>query len=223
MDDYGINISDLYRLTGISRSTLTPMVNNPESVSSLKIDILDTLCDFFGVRIEDLITFKSAKSKYTVIKYWPVNEQNIAYVDMQKELGSNNRHSILGIKYENTKYLSKDGAEISTEFNVEISALTKEQIKKIGLNKSKGFPNEKELVDASLFFNDFKKQPRPIRVQTTRIILSDIIDDHFKKKFSNPSGIYCYWSPKTFFDTSNTFIFRIDKNWNLIPEDNTNG
>lgn len=46
LKEYNLNISEVSDATGIARSTLTPLVNNPETVKGLKIETIDTLCDF---------------------------------------------------------------------------------------------------------------------------------------------------------------------------------
>ena len=64
LKEYNLNISEVSDATGIARSTLTPLVNNPETVKGLKIETIDTLCDFFGISLDELLEFKQEKSKY---------------------------------------------------------------------------------------------------------------------------------------------------------------
>ena len=224
MDDYGINISDLYRLTGISRSTLTPMVNDPESVSSLKVDILDTLCDFFGVSIDDLITFTPSKNKYAISEIWYNYDANTVIVDMKKELGSSNRHAIIGVFFDSLETDPTRG--ITLRISAEITPLTKDQIKGLSLNKSvDDFPNEKEIIDGNLFLEDFKKHERGTRILTTKIILENVFSDTLKKKFENIYSISAGWVPHGFLDHSNAFTFDVDRsNFSLsLNKEKTNG
>ena len=55
LKEYNLNISEVSDATGIARSTLTPLVNNPETVKGLKIETIDTLCDFFGISLDELL------------------------------------------------------------------------------------------------------------------------------------------------------------------------
>ncbi|MEJ9362755.1 helix-turn-helix transcriptional regulator, partial [Bacillus thuringiensis] len=50
------NISDLVRITGVSRNSINKLWNN-ENVSSLKLDTLITICEKLDVELLDLIEY----------------------------------------------------------------------------------------------------------------------------------------------------------------------
>lgn len=57
LDQKGLTITQLYRETGISRTTLTPLVNNPESVKAIRFSTLDSLCKVLNVQPSDFIEY----------------------------------------------------------------------------------------------------------------------------------------------------------------------
>lgn len=57
MDQKGLTITQLYRETGISRTTLTPLVNNPESVRAIRFSTLDSLCKVLNIQPSDFIEY----------------------------------------------------------------------------------------------------------------------------------------------------------------------
>ena len=81
LEEKEISISDLHKMTGISRSTLTPIVNKPENVKSIKFDILDKICEALNITLEDFLTYESS-SQFEVLNVVPINYQ----VDENTEL-----------------------------------------------------------------------------------------------------------------------------------------
>lgn len=53
-----INISELHRETGVSRTLLTLMHKN--EVSRVDIESLNVLCEFFECTVSDLLTYEKA-------------------------------------------------------------------------------------------------------------------------------------------------------------------
>lgn len=51
-----INVSELHRETGVSRTLLTLMHKN--DVSRVDIESLNTLCEFFECTVHDLLTYE---------------------------------------------------------------------------------------------------------------------------------------------------------------------
>jgi len=56
-----LKISDVARETGINRGTLTRLYY--ETAERVELDVLDKLCDFFGVDLPALIERESEKTK----------------------------------------------------------------------------------------------------------------------------------------------------------------
>ncbi|MED3463755.1 helix-turn-helix transcriptional regulator [Bacillus thuringiensis] len=50
------NISDLVRITGVSRNSINKLWHN-ENVSSLRLDTLITICEKLDVKLSDLIEY----------------------------------------------------------------------------------------------------------------------------------------------------------------------
>lgn len=66
MDRSNLTIADVHRITGISRSSLAPLVNNPDEVKAIRTETIDKLCSLFGVNSADLIEFIPDKVKLDV-------------------------------------------------------------------------------------------------------------------------------------------------------------
>ena len=53
-DNRRLSIADVSRGTGLSRQTISRMVNQPE-LERIDVDTVNTLCDYFGCGFYDLI------------------------------------------------------------------------------------------------------------------------------------------------------------------------
>lgn len=62
-----LTISEVSKDTGIARSTITPIVNNPEEVKSIRFATLDKLCDYLNVPLNELIEHVPSEDKFKVI------------------------------------------------------------------------------------------------------------------------------------------------------------
>lgn len=66
LDQKGLTITQLYRETGISRTTLTPLVNNPESVKAIRFSTLDSLCKVLNVQPSDFIEYIDSNLSFKI-------------------------------------------------------------------------------------------------------------------------------------------------------------
>ena len=66
LDEKGLTITDLHKLTGISRSSLTPIINKPDEVKSIKFEVLDKICESLNIELKEFITHKS-DAKFEVV------------------------------------------------------------------------------------------------------------------------------------------------------------
>lgn len=57
MDQSNLTIADVHKITGISRSSLAPLVNNPESVRAIRFSTLDSLCKVLNIQPSDFIEY----------------------------------------------------------------------------------------------------------------------------------------------------------------------
>lgn len=53
----GISITELYRRTGISRTTLTPLINKPESTKAMRYSTLNSLCSYLECSVSDIFEY----------------------------------------------------------------------------------------------------------------------------------------------------------------------
>lgn len=179
---YDLNISELSESTGIARSTLTPLVKQPNEVQGLRIDTVNTLCEFFGVSIDELLNFTPEKKKYKIFSIWSINTDLL--IGMQKQLGSKHRQTLLSATYRFG--VSGDGEEV----NIIIAPLSK---KEIGQREIKELDTT-ALMDGSVFTDDLLKKSSEIIIETSRIIamavlktnsFSNSIPDRFDPKIIN--------------------------------------
>ena len=210
MDDYDINISELSDSTGIARSTITPIVNAPNDVKAISIDTIDTLCDFFGIDISDLITFTPRENKYKEYMTLYKDNLNQEYIDMTKKIGNKKRHIFIFISADNV------GPDTENIYTVNITALSKNEYKKIKPSLKKS-PELKEVMDGKTFFNDFKKQKRDVQTATTKILLENFVST--KQDFKKIKNGYfnCMWRNNEPLSIQSQFNFGFEyDNGNLI-------
>lgn len=182
---YDLNISELSESTGIARSTLTPLVKQPDAVQGLRIDTVNTLCEFFGVSIDDLLKFTPEKNKYQIFNLWWTNTDLL--IGMQKQLGSKYRQTLLSATYQ-------FGVSENYEFiNIIIAPLSKKEINQIKIENI----DTSAFMDGTIFIDDLLKKSSEIIIETIRIIatavlksnaLSNFIPDRF-----NPSIVRVDW------------------------------
>lgn len=66
MDKNNLSIADVHKITGISRSSLTPLINTPEDVKAIRTETIDKLCSLFGVHTSDLIEFIPERAEINI-------------------------------------------------------------------------------------------------------------------------------------------------------------
>lgn len=192
MNNYDINISDLSTLTGISRSTLTPLIKNPNEVLGLKLETVDILLDFFGLNsIDQLLKFVPEKSHYFVKNIKDIsNTQPSSYhswttiFDMTKIIGSRERDIIIAGYYNDPVYNEPDFPAPQI-FHIEFEALSKNDATQIEDNTLKN----KNIVDGKVFIDDLKRQNRKnIEIVTGILTNSLVFSESFKKRNADLSS-----------------------------------
>ena len=78
LKDKKLSITDVSNATGIARSTLTPIVNNPEDVKAIKFDTLDKLCTYLDVDLHEVIEFKQNESKNEILRFWVSQNKRVS-------------------------------------------------------------------------------------------------------------------------------------------------
>jgi putative transcriptional regulator len=59
MGERKLKISDLSRETGVNRGTLTRLYH--ETAERIELDVMNTLCQYFGCRVADLFEYVSER------------------------------------------------------------------------------------------------------------------------------------------------------------------
>lgn len=181
LEDYNVNISDLSDATGLSRSTITPLVNNPEEVKGINLDTIDIICDFFGINIEELVSFTQSDKKYTLEKYWTSDDDNYIFL-FKKKLGKRYRYSFVTINiagFSLRKDFQKGIILVSNSFFADKKKTIK-LIDDLNLDIDK-----KDFPEKNIFENDFSKQSDK-NMQTVTKLLASCMIGNIKTIFENP-------------------------------------
>lgn len=202
MSEYGITITDLSDSTGIARSTLTPLVNKPDQVKGIKIDTLDTLCDFFGVSVGDIIQFSTSSHKYKIIASWLINNREEGFLDLVKRIGARERHTLLHVVW--TAIMDQD----FYAYRVEVSPFPKKDISTLNL---RNIPGINEFVDGKLFIRDFIRQNVSARVETTQAIVKILLaNDFFKAHIKTLEYITVSWNIGNMLENNTKYTYEFD-------------
>ena len=173
LKEYNLNISEVSDATGIARSTLTPLVNNPETVKGLKIETIDTLCDFFGISLDELLEFKQEKLKYFIQTYWYNDDFNKYTFLFGKKIGSKIRYSLLQINI--TGFSFDNRYDKGAMAIAETTFFTKEKTEEF-LESVDDPPEFTSFPDKKIIESDTYKQPdKNIKIITK--IIFDLIKD----------------------------------------------
>lgn|SRR5699024_1373990 len=80
MNVNNVNQHNLSKVTGISRTTLMPIINNTNQ--NIKYDTVEKLCQFFDIGMQDLLIYSKINVSYiesSLIETTGTNEENISY------------------------------------------------------------------------------------------------------------------------------------------------
>lgn len=181
MDAHDINISELSDETGLSRSTLTPLIKEPNNIGGLKLETIKLLCDFFGIKINRLIEITPSKPKYFLEKIYTndsnVNEMKIV---LTKRIAMKERRSLVSISFDS--FSVSNYPEGSLAINIKCSFMSKKEAK-VFSETTTDFPKLTTFSETNIFEQD-------IRTQTSKNILaqSKIIAKIVSEK-SDPSSL----------------------------------
>lgn len=181
LDEYDMNISDVSDGTGLSRSTLTPLVKTPDDVKGLNVETLNTLCDFFGIRLDELIEFIPNDKKYFIKNYWISDFYTTYYFLITKKVGNKERDSIIKIDVNSFSFNEKIGfyAKSNIEFLSKENAiefLEKQQIhdEKATKLEEVNFPNK------NIFENDVSLQSNE-NIEKLTVLFAKYIEPNLNK------------------------------------------
>lgn len=210
---YNMNISELSEFTGISRSTLTPLIKSPNDIKGLRIDTVNTLCEFFGSSIDEMLEFKAEKNKYNVFRVWETNHGII--IGIEKKLGSKSRKALLLMSW-----MFGSSIDETNDISVAISTISLKEASDYDFEKL----NKKDLIDGNIFTNDLFKQDDTIIIDTSKILAKLLLKSKVFKSYKNsvhlkefePERINISWvTDSKLKPQEGTFIFEIDNNKQL--------
>lgn len=169
LNNYDLSIADLSDGTGIARSTLTPLVNSPDDVKGLKLETIDSICDFLGITIQDLLEFKPESKKYKLNTYWYDEGQKQVFVLMSKKVGTKERFSLLKVDIGGFSFSDSINDDNTLVLNTRISFLNKDEVQDVSVNFN-NFPTLTSFPKGNIFKDDLIKQTDENIKNTSRII-----------------------------------------------------
>lgn len=196
MKQHGITISELSEYTGLARSTITPLVNNPSEVKGIKIETLNVLCDFFGVPTQEIIKFIPESKKYSFINLikHPDND-DIFYIIMKKKIGNANRYVFLSLMI-----LQNNSPYEELYYDIHISIKDSED-KHLPESVWSFVENKNEILPAHVYLKDLERQSKNIKEQNSGVIVKYLIQNKvFTETSSNEARFNIYWEDFDFFD-----------------------
>lgn len=116
----GLSITEVSNDTGISRSTLTPLVNNPETVKGMKFETIDKLCSYFDIDLQDLLEFTHEELKNKVTNVWSSKNTDDDSIFGLIELKRSNIHNE---KFGYISFYLKKHVEITTGLTTDLDEL----------------------------------------------------------------------------------------------------
>ncbi|WP_084676326.1 helix-turn-helix domain-containing protein [Carnobacterium pleistocenium] len=204
MKEKNLSISDISKDTGIARSTLTPIVKNPDDVKSVRFDTLDKLCGYLDVDLSDLLIYSPNKTGMKLIKMWISKNREFGIFEIKRITTFSEKSAFVsfGIGHSDSENHLKVALEIMD--NHELSILN---------NKVKGFEIKNSLEPMEQ--KDFKQIiQNASRKELFELTLQIAISFFTTKQHDyDASTIELYWAVGSLFldGVKNTFIFDHDK------------
>ena len=148
LKDKKLSITDVSNATGIARSTLTPIVNNPEDVKAIKFDTLDKLCTYLDVDLHEVIEFKQNESKNEILRFWVSQNKKFGVIEIKRSNPYSEKSGFISFSVENHAEIKRGSKWEDDEFEeVEGSYLCTLEIM-----------NNEEIMSLNTKFGDFKIQ-----------------------------------------------------------------
>lgn len=120
MERYNLNISQLSQMTGISRKALTLLARYNESDPkpvSIQYHTIVTLCEFFKIGIDDLLTYEYSQSNFeiTPIVHKVGNKKNLSLYLLLYQTKINNKKNFFYIPIIMNQQEYTQGEKVETE------------------------------------------------------------------------------------------------------------
>jgi len=81
MQERGLSVNQLHKMTGISRTTLDPLVNSEELPSKTRIETLERICSSLNIFFDELV---EVDYKYNVVDCFFINK-NLDFINFKEE------------------------------------------------------------------------------------------------------------------------------------------
>ncbi|MFW3539773.1 helix-turn-helix domain-containing protein [Vagococcus fluvialis] len=185
LDNYDLSIADLSDGTGIARSTLTPLVNSPDDVKGLKLETIDSICDFLGIDISELLEFKANDNKYSVSQYWTNKGLKKIVFLIKKKVGTKDRYSLISVDVGGFTFDSDNDNDLI--LNSRVSFLSKDEVESLKKDID-DLPDLNAFPKSNIFKDDLIKQTDENIIMTSKLLVN-IIKREYQKIIDIPENM----------------------------------
>lgn len=208
MKQQKISITEVSKATGIARSTLTPIVNNPEEVKAIRFETIDKLCSYLDIGLQELVEYKQNEIENKIIGFWLSKDHSFGIIELKRSTLYNEKSGFISFSI-NRDVVShgEEVEEINGSYTCSLEIMTEEEIMTLNTkfddfeikNKVKAMEqtdlkkiikkmDRKELMDLTveivslLMFNEIFKFH--IEMIDLRWLVGSIILDSIKNSFT---------------------------------------
>lgn len=199
-----LTITEVSNETGIARSTLTPIVNTPEKVKSIRFDTMDKLCNYLNIKLSELIEYKPDNDKITIKKVFPSLNKRFGVFLLKRETTYKDEYGYLS-------FLIEKHHEEAGKYLVTLEIMNEKELEI--LNKNLSMHNLTKLnkdVDQNQLRDVLKDLDRESLATLSIKISSFFVSSDYYEPIEN---IELYWGLGhiMFGRFQNTFTFEYDK------------
>lgn len=224
IESRGISITEMSNDTGIARSTLTPIINNPEEVKSIRFSTLDKICEYLNVELTDVIDYVPNKDNFIIkdVNELEYRDNKLVIISAIKENSFTEMPILLSLFGQGYNFNYEDESSGSPDvFDISIEVMNGEEVKKVNsINKvfDTDEYNEDELNKFSIETRQWLLQLDRKRFRDITIsILSKLVDEDI---YDLTNNIKMQWHIGSlhFHPTKTYFQFEVDFEKRLLND-----
>lgn len=213
-----LSITEVSKATGIARSTLTPIVNNPEEVKAIRFETIDKLCSYLDIELQELVEYKQNEIENKIIGFWLSKNHTFGIIELKRSTLYNEKSGFISFSMNRDVVSHGDEVEvINGSYTCSLEIMTEEEI--MTLNTKFGdfkIKNKVQAMEQTDLKKILKKMDRKELMDLTMKIVSSLM---FNEIFGFPIElIEVKWSIGSIILDSikNSFTFKIDATNNTI-------
>lgn len=215
LEERNLTISELSRDTGIARSTLTPIVNTPEEVKSIRFSTLDTLCEYLNCHLKDIIDYQPNKEKFDIVKIYSLDFQSegLLMVQANKETSFSKIPVFLSVYGSPIPYIKDEEIYDSEALKITIEVMDRNELLTVESNLSQFDIDEDQLSKMDKYATEIRSWLNNADRNLLRSLTIDIFSKLIKMgMYEQKSDVRITWSvgSQHFDSLKNSFEFEVD-------------